>query len=55
MITSSIFPIVYLSHTYFTQQQQSSQELSNEPKEETIASNITQQGSIRHLNNSHYI
>ena len=47
MTTSSIFPIVYLSHTYFTQQQQSSQELSNEPKEKTVSSDSTHQGNIR--------
>ena len=47
MIISSIFPIVYLSHTYFTHQQQFSQELSNEPKEETISSDSTHQGNVR--------
>ena len=58
MVTSSIFPIVnikyYLSHTYtLFQQQQSSQELSNEPKEETLPSDSTQQGNVRHNNNHH--
>ena len=38
--------MIYL---YSTQQQQSSQELSNEPQEETIPSNSTQQDSVRHI------
>ena len=60
MVTSSIFLIVnikyYLSHTYtLIQQQQFSQELSNESKEETLLGHSTQQGNIRHLNSNHCI
>ena len=56
MVTSSISPTVnikyYLSHTYtLFQQQQSSQELSYEPKEETLPSHSTYQGNVRHNNN----
>ena len=56
MVTSSIFLTVnvkhYLSHTYsLFQQQQSSQKLLNEPKEETLPSQSKQQGNVRHNNN----
>ena len=58
MVTSSIFLTVnikhYLSHIYsLFQQQQSSQELSNEPKEEPLSSDSTHQGNVRHNNNHH--
>ena len=45
---------LFITYLYCTQQQQSSQELSNEPNEETLPSHSTQQGNVRH-NNNHYI
>ena len=53
MVTSSIckHKILFITYLYSTQQQQSSQELSNEPKEETLPSHSTQQGNVRHNNN----
>ena len=52
MVTSSIFPIVnlkyYLSHIFTpTQQQLSSQELSNELKQAALPRDSVQQGNVR--------
>ena len=43
--------IQFITYLYSTQQQQSTQELSNEPKEETLSSHSTQQGNVRHNSN----
>ena len=53
MVISSIckHKILFITYLYSTQQQQSSQELSNEPKEETLPSQSKHQGNVRHNNN----
>ena len=43
--------ILFIIYLYSTQQQQSSQKLSYEPKEETLPSDSTYQGNVRHNNN----